>query len=100
MKGFRIVAIALIAVFLLAGCVSHTHVVGSGAQTGQEVTAKQWYAVWGLIPIGIGGGADTAQMAAGAQDYTITTEDGFIDILANMFLGYATLRIRTVTVTK
>lgn len=100
MKVFKITAIALIAVLLLAGCVSHTHVVGSGAQTGQEVSAKQWYAVWGLIPIGIGGGADTAEMAAGAQDYTITTEYEFIDVLANIFLQYATLQIRTVTVTK
>ncbi len=100
MRVFKVVAIALIAVLFLAGCVTHTHVVGDGAQSGQEVSAKQWYAVWGLIPIDIGGGADTAEMAAGAEDYTITTEYEFIDVVANMFLQYATLSIRTVTVTK
>jgi hypothetical protein len=99
-RGVKLVAIALITVLVLASCVSHTHVVGDGAQTGQEVSAKQWYAVWGLIPLGIGGGADTAEMAAGASDYTITTEYEFIDVVANIFLQYVTLNIRTVTVTK
>lgn len=99
MKGVKLVAIALIAVLVLASCVSHTHVVGRGAQTGVEVSGKQWYALWGLVPIGIGDG-DTAAMAGDAEDYTITTEYGVVDVIANAFLGYVTLHMRTVSVTK
>ncbi len=38
-------------VVLLSSCMSLTHVVGTGGTSGTPVEKKQWYALWGLVPI-------------------------------------------------
>ena len=92
----RIIA-ALLAILLLAGCSAHTHMVGSGASGFEKTEARQWYVLWGLIPINE---VDAGTMAGGADDYTIHTEVSFIDILIGMVATYVTVSSRTVTVTK
>ena len=66
-------------------------------QNGQVMKKKQWYVIWGLVPLNE---VDTNAMAAGATDYQIKTVYGFDDCVANLFLNYVTLGIRTVEVTK
>lgn len=75
----------------------HTHVVGNGAQTGNLEEARQWYILWGLVPIN---DVDTNNMAAGAEDYTIETETTPIDFLIGLVAGIITVNSRTVTVTR
>jgi hypothetical protein len=83
--------------FLLTACYTHTHIVGNGAQGSKVVTARQWYAVYGLAPLNK---VDSQAMAGGAKDYEITTQQSFIDGVINMFTGSFTVTCQTVTVKK
>ncbi len=58
-------------------CAAHLHVVGEGAQGTEVVAARQFYVV-SLAPLNK---VDTRAMAGGAEDYTIKTAAGFVDIL-------------------
>jgi len=82
---------------LLAGCAAHIHKVGQGAQGAQKTEARQWYVLWGLVPINE---VDTQKMAEGAADYTIKTEQSALDVIINIFTTYVSVVSRTVTVTK
>lgn len=95
----RIAATLVLAAMLVAvsGCSMHMHKIGNGA-AGTDVTMqRQWYVLWGLVPINT---VDTATMAAGASDYDIKTEASFLDVVINIFTGAVTVYSRTVTVTK
>ena len=102
MKSIKLMAVSVL-LFSLFACASHTHVVGSGPQYGNAVSARQYYALYGLIPLGIGGGADTNAMAGDAENYAIETKAGGMDyviqVVANMIIP-TTISSRTVTVTK
>lgn len=93
-----ILLLAITVIFcLLAGCAAHIHKVGQGAQGTQKAEARQWYALWGLVPINE---VDTQKMADGATDYTIKTENSALDVIINIFTTYVSVVSRTVTVTK
>lgn len=94
--GVRIVA-ALLAVALLAGCSAHTHMVGTGAHGLQKAEERQWYILWGLVPLN---DVDSAAMAGGATDYTVHTEVSVVDFLIGIVTSIVTINARTVTVTK
>ncbi|MBN1996485.1 hypothetical protein JW935_02960 [candidate division KSB1 bacterium] len=95
----KIISLAVIAALLLivVGCAQHIHKVGKGAQQGQYTEARQWYILFGLIPLN---NVDTNAMAGGAADYEIKTENGPLDIILNIFTSYVTVTSRTVSVTK
>ena len=82
---------------LLAGCAAHVHKIGQGAQGSQKIEARQWYVLWGLVPINE---VDSQKMADGATDYTIKTETSALDVIINIFTTYVSVVSRTVTVTK
>jgi hypothetical protein len=84
-------------VFMLVGCEAHTHIVGTGPAGSDVLIKRQWYALWGLVPINQ---VDTGAMAAGATNYSIHTEMNFLDVVMNIFTGYVTIYSRTVTVKK
>ncbi len=93
-----ITAIILVVTMLFVmGCTAHTHYIGQGAQNGETVSKRQWYILWGLVPLG---DVDTQAMAAGAQNYEIKTSWAPLDILLNIFTGMVTIQSRTVKVTK
>jgi hypothetical protein len=93
------VMLCITIVFLLGmlACSAHVHQVGTGPQTGQTIEARQWYVLWGLIPLN---DVNTQQMAGGANNYEIATEQGVLDIIINIFTGYVSVYSRTVKVTK
>jgi len=95
-KTVLLVVLAAVMLFLV-GCAAHTHVVGNGAQTGSMEQQRQWYVLWGLVPIN---DVDTKTMAAGTTDYTIKTEQSALDVVINIFTSWVTVYSRTVTVTK
>lgn len=97
LKKSVILTVSLIILISLMACSAHVHTVGRGPQTGQEVQARQWYVLWGLVPLN---DIDTNQMAGGAADYQIKTEQAFLDIVINWFTSAVTIYSRTVTVTK
>jgi len=94
-------AIAVFFLFLftlsLVGCSAHIHTIGKGPQGQTMMQQRQWYVLWGLVPIN---DVDTHQMAGSAADYEIKTEQSALDVIINIFTGIVTVYSRTVTVTK
>ena len=95
MKKF-IVLVFVVALFATS-CLSHRHIVGNGPQTGVKIERKQWYALWGLVPVGF---VDTKELAGDAKDYKIYTRQNAGDFFLNILTGIVTFQSRTVTVTK
>jgi hypothetical protein len=94
----KIISLLLLTAFIgLVGCSANIHKVGKGAQGNEVMEARQWYVLCGLMPLNE---VDTNQMAGGAADYEIKTEQSAMDIIMNMFTGCVTVFSRTVTVTK
>ena len=96
MRKLSAVVMILLALFVV-GCSTHTHMVGAGPQTGEEITARQWYILWGLVPLNE---VDTAEMAGGAADYMIETQTTPLDVIIGIPAAYVTVSSRTVTVTQ
>ena len=95
----RIVSIGMIlCMLLMMGCATHIHTIGSGPPA-RSVTeeARQWWVLFGLVPINE---VDTRAMAGDAENYEITTELTFLDVVINMFTSIASVTSRTVTVEK
>jgi hypothetical protein len=95
--ALKLSGLLLAVMFLFASCATHVHTIGDGAQTGVEQQERQWYVLWGLVPINE---VDTKEMAGDAEDYTITTEQEALDVIINIFTTYVTVVSRTVTVEK
>ena len=96
MKKVTII-IMLVTLFALVGCATHIHTIGKGQQGYQTTEARQWYALWGLVPLNE---VDTSTMAGDATDYEIKTEQNELDFIMNIFTSMITVYSRTVTVTK
>ena len=92
---------SFLAIFLLAlllsSCMTLTHVVGNGATSGVRTEKKQWYALWGLVPINT---VDSKAMAVGASNYTIKSQVKFIDYVISAFTSIVTVNVQTVSVQK
>ncbi len=96
MRAKKIVAsILLLSMLFITGCMTHLHVIGEGAKTGSVEQERQWYVLWGLIPITK---VDTKAMAKGAKDYEIKTEQAPLDVIINIVTGFATVYSRTIEV--
>ncbi len=95
--SFMATALLLVAMFVASGCAAHMHVIGDGGDGSETVEKRQWYVLWGLVPIN---DVDSAEMADGATDYTIETEHTALDVIINIFTSMISVNSRTVTVTK
>ena len=97
-----VVMIMIVSSLLLIGCSTHVHTVGTGPETGMTKVARQYYLLWGLIPLNT---VDTNQMAAfmKTDNYEIKSQVGLVDGAIN-FASMVTIgglvSSRTVTVTK
>ena len=101
----KLITITLIISMLFISCATHLHTVGYGPQIGAKATARQYYLLWGLVPINT---IDTNEMAGldinGKQieNYEIQTQVGPLDVVINsvsLFTIGMILTSRTVTVT-
>ncbi len=90
-------AVLLIVMLAILGCSAHIHKVGAGATSNERMQERQWYVLWGLVPIN---NVQTHVMAGEAEDYEIKTEQSVLDFVINIFTGIVTVYSRTVTVTK
>lgn len=95
----RAIAVFFLLLFTLSlvGCAAHIHKIGNGPQGSNMMQQRQWYVLWGLVPINT---VDTHQMVGGAEDYEIKTEQAALDVIINIFTVYVSVVSRTVTVTK
>ena len=95
-----VVMIMIVSSLFLIGCSTHVHTVGTGPQTGVSNIARQYYLLYGLIPLN---SVDTGAMAGGAANYEIQTQVGPMDVVINVASAVAIAGIvssRSVTVTK
>ena len=95
-----VVMIMIVSSLFLIGCSTHVHTVGTGPQTGVKNTARQYYLLYGLIPLNT---VDTDKMAGSVANYEIQTQVGGMDVVINIASAVAIAGIvssRTVTVTK
>ncbi len=96
MKKKAGIAVLVIAV-VMTSCFTQEHIVGKGASGSDATSQRQWFILWGLVPLN---SVDSKGMAAGATNYTIKTEESLIDGIIGIFTGIVTIAPRTVTVTK
>jgi predicted small secreted protein len=89
--------IFLMIAFTFTACNTHQHVVGTGPKTNAKVEERQWYILFGLVPLN---DVDSKKLAGGATDYKIQTQLTPLDIILNIFTGFVTIGSRTVEVTK
>ena len=95
-----VVMIMIVSSLFLIGCSTHIHTVGTGPQTGVKNTARQYYLLYGLIPLN---SVDTDGMAGSVANYEIQTQVGPMDALINTASWVTIAGVvssRTITVTK
>ena len=97
MKKIAVAVLVIVLCFSLMGCWTFQHQVGSGAATGVKVEKKQWFILWGLVPLNE---VDSKAMAGGAENYTVQTQQSFVDVVIGVVTGWVTIYPQTVTVTK
>ena len=85
----------IVGMLCVIGCATHTHKIGNGAQGTDMIESRQWYVLWGLVPINE---VDTQAMAGEATDYNIITEVNLLDGIINAFVGSVSIYCRTVTI--
>jgi hypothetical protein len=96
-RTFAALVLLAISISLFAGCFTMNHVVGDGSQSGSAKLERQWYVLWGLVPIN---NVDTKAMADGATNYTIKTEYTPLDFVINIFTSIVSVNSMTVEVKK
>ncbi|MBK6911173.1 MAG: hypothetical protein IPK53_18405 [bacterium] len=97
MKKMLKLALVLAMCAALSGCWTFDHQVGTGAQSGVSKKKKQWFALWGLVPLTT---VDAKTLAGGAENYNIQTQQAIDDIVIGIITGWVTIYPQTVTVTK
>lgn len=97
MKKIKSILLMLVIVMAMTSCYTIEHIVGSGAQGTTVLEKKQWYALWGLIPINE---VDSKQMAGGAENYTIKSQIKFVDYIISAFTSAVSITLQTVEVKK
>ena len=100
----KIAILTVVTLLLIVACSTHVHTIGTGPETGVRVTARQFYLIYGLIPLNT---VDTDKMADSAANYEIQTQVGIVDAgiavglaIVTFGVGPAIVQSRTVTVTK
>jgi len=103
-----VISMMLVSSLLIVGCSTHIHTVGYGPESGITKTARQYYLLWGLVPINT---VDTqVGLAEDEINYEIRTQTAAMDYAiiygSSAILGMMGIPIvglitsRTVTVTK
>lgn len=94
MRKIKNLAFILFASVSLTSCYTYTSVVGKGAQGGNEVTKWNHYVIYGLAPVDV---SDSQEMAKGAENYTVKTEQTFVNgLIASLTFGIYTPTTTTV----
>ena len=89
--------VLVLGVGLQTGCFVQEHQVGAGGSGATSVEHRQWFALWGLVPITE---IDTEATVGDAQNYTLRSEFTPLDIVIGIFTGIVTVQPKTITVVK
>jgi hypothetical protein len=88
-------AACALAALAAAGCVSHSHAVGLGPTGTGEQSDRQFYLLFGLVPLNT---VESQRLAGDLTSYTIETGYSFTDLLLTPLLLPLTVTSRTVVV--
>jgi hypothetical protein len=80
-----------------AGCYTVNHTIGTGGDT-PVASDRQWYVLWGLVPITNLDGGQMAKAKGLTNNYTIQTQANFLDDILNMITGIVSVWGQTITV--
>ncbi len=80
-----------------AGCFKQRVDVGTGASGGQVQEMRQWFVLWGLVPITQ---IDVEAAIGDAQNYTIESVFTPLDCVINIFTSIVTIYAKTIAVEK
>jgi len=97
MKEVLKVLVVAVLCLSLFGCYTFHHKVGDGAQSGVSSAKKEWFILWGLVPMT---NVDSQALAEGAENYDVKTQFNIEDVVITAFTGIITVHVQTVTVTK
>ena len=89
--------VILLVIACVIGCAKHTHTVGHGPGFNRTNVERQWYILYGLVPIN---DIDTKSMAEGRSNYQITMQITLMDFIYQAILSPMTITSRTVSVTR
>ncbi len=81
----------------LSGCYTMNHTIGTGGDT-PVASDRQWYILWGLVPITNVDGGQMAKAKGLTTNYTIQTQANFLDDILNMITGFVSVWGQTTTV--
>lgn len=92
-----LIALALAASIALpmTSCYTMTHKVGNGGTGLEEIKDRQWFFFFGLVTLNT---VTSHDLAAGVEDYTVTTEWTWVDILMNTLTVFVTVTSQEVSV--
>jgi hypothetical protein len=97
MKKLKQLAMVFTLALALSSCMTLTHVVGEGGQSAAMLQKRQWYILWGLVPLNE---VNSKEMAAGASNYTITSQYTVVDFIITAITSIVTVNCQTVKVQK
>ncbi len=92
-KFLSVIFISVVLSTSMSSCFSHKFAIGNGSQTGVEVTEKNHFFLYGLIP---GKVSNPQNMAGKAENFEVTEVQTFVDGL----VGVLTFGIYTPSTTK
>ena len=81
----------------LTGCYTVNHTIGTGGDT-PVASERQWYVLWGLVPITNLDGGQMAKTKGLTNNYTIQTQANFLDDVLNFLTGIVSVWGQTITV--
>ena len=96
MKILKLVVVLMLVVTMF-GCSANQYSMGNGPQGKGVQMERQWYVLYGLVPINT---VDVPMMIGDAQDYKVRTAQEPLDIVINLVTSWVTVSSRTVTVSK
>ncbi len=81
----------------LSGCYTMNHTIGTGGDT-PVASDRQWFILWGLVPITNVDGGQMAKAKGLTTNYTVQTQANFLDCILNFVTGIVSVWGQTTTV--
>ncbi|MDR0308174.1 MAG: hypothetical protein LBI42_15275 [Chitinispirillales bacterium] len=104
MKKFLVVAIVVVCCFMMTGCYSvkmnanpndEIKLISAGANASFKHTQRQWFALWGLVPLTEDGVQKTISNS-GLTEVRVSTKYTVVDAFISGVLSIITVGTRTV----
>ena len=97
-----LVSLTLVASLVMAstfssGCFTQRVRVGTGANGGEKMEHRQWFALWGLIPITE---IDPEGSLNGATNYDVVSTFTPVDVIVGIVTGIVTVQPKTIIIEK